>query len=707
VNLRRAVEAGGASGNGGQLAMTPSPTIEADQADQADRLGEPAEAEIAGDDSQARGPSGTAAPRDAPLARATTARPSWPFTLAATGVYVILAVLAYWPVPPLSTTRTIVCGCYDPAEQIWFLAWTPHAILHALNPFFTGAINQPYGANLAANTTMPLLGLITAPVTLTLGAVASYNLLLRLALCLSALSMFLLLRHYRLRRVVAFAGGLVFGFSPYLLAQGSLHLNLAFVPLLPPLVRAVDDLVVRPAGSARRAGLVLGGLATAQYFVSSELLVDFALVAVVVLAVLALRFPRRAVGRLRRLCAGLAWAILPVAVIAGYPLVFSLVGPEHVAGSPFDPGYVDGYRNDLLSPLVPTTRQLIAPSGWAALGNALVPNGAPAALGGGGPGAENGAYLGIPLGAATTLTVVWAALRRRGLVLVASLGAAVAFLFSLGTHLAVHGRNSGLSLPFHFLTEVPGLDFDVPARFSMITDLGVVVAVAAGLDALVGFTARRATTLRQRRSAALGIVVLSGLVVAPLLPAAAESSAGVGLPSYFSSPSVRSIAPGAVVLAYPYPANPDDQAMLWQVASGFRFALIGGYVLTPFTPGNVDAGGFDPPVLPPRTIQAVFEQAAAGAPSDPIPVAPWSKDRLRAFLRAYHVDDVVVGEIGAHPGWITSFLAGALHERPTREGGVTVFSDVQHSRLVRPRRRAQVVHGARAARTGAMPFGSG
>lgn len=406
----------------------------------------------------------------------------------------------------------------------------------------------------------------------------------------------------------------------------------------------------------------------------------------IVLVLLALRYPRQAVSRLGRFGAGLAWALAPFAALAGYPLVFSLVGAQHVAGSAFTPGYVDIYRNDLLSPIVPTTRQLVAPGGWAALGNTFVPNGAQPGLGGGGPGVENGAYLGIPLVAGWLAATTWATVKRNGFVLACSIAALVAFVLSLGTHLTVHGHTTGIPLPFDVLSSLPVADFDVPARFSLICDLALVLALGAACEAwLTGLVG--ALLPARRRLGLAGAAVLCAAALVPLLPSGAEASASAGIPAYFSSGAVRSIPPGAVVLAYPYPLNPQDQAMLWQVASGFRFRLIGGYVLNPFRSGQGAGGGFNPPTLDPATIESVFEQAYGGDPVDPIPVAPWSKDRLKAFVRRYHVDVVVVDDVGAEPGWVSSFLTGALHERPTHAGSVEVWHDVQNSRLIRPAHR--------------------
>src|ERR1035441_5707453 len=78
----------------------------------------------------------------------------------AIGAYVVLAVMAYWPVMPLDASKLphpLGAGAGDPAQMSWFLAWTPFALGHGLNPFFTNYIDFPLGVNLASNTSVPLL----------------------------------------------------------------------------------------------------------------------------------------------------------------------------------------------------------------------------------------------------------------------------------------------------------------------------------------------------------------------------------------------------------------------------------------------------------------------------------------------------------------------------------------------------------------------
>ncbi len=116
------------------------------------------------------------------------------------------------------------------------------------------------GANLAIDTSMPLLGILGIPITLLAGPVATFNLLLRLGLAASGASMFGVLRRYVSWWPAAFGGGLLFAFCPYLANQAIRHLFLSFVPLVPLFIPILDDWLISrtriagPLGGPARAG---------------------------------------------------------------------------------------------------------------------------------------------------------------------------------------------------------------------------------------------------------------------------------------------------------------------------------------------------------------------------------------------------------------------------------------------------------------------
>ena len=120
-------------------------------------------------------------------------RPSpWTLPVALFG-YGLLALAANWPAFPGDP------GLFrqgDLSLFAWFLAWTPHALGHLENPFYTTWMNFPGGVNLLQNTQVFLLGVLAAPITLLVGPVASLNALLWAAFPLSAGAAYLLARQF-------------------------------------------------------------------------------------------------------------------------------------------------------------------------------------------------------------------------------------------------------------------------------------------------------------------------------------------------------------------------------------------------------------------------------------------------------------------------------------------------------------------------------
>lgn len=143
----------------------------------------------------------------------TRASPRWPVTAFQGAAYLLLAAFAYRQVLASPTSRMPICACGDQAQEVWFLRWPLYALEHGLNPFLTTFMNFPAGANLTINTAAPLLGWVSAPLQLAVGSVATYDLLLVLAMAGSAFSMSMALRRYVPSRLAGFVGGLVYGFS--------------------------------------------------------------------------------------------------------------------------------------------------------------------------------------------------------------------------------------------------------------------------------------------------------------------------------------------------------------------------------------------------------------------------------------------------------------------------------------------------------------
>ena len=138
------------------------------------------------------------------------------------------ALLAHPTVPRLSLESG------DPSFFAWTLRWWPYAISHHINPLYTTQIRVPGGFGLTWITSVPALGVLAAPLTETMGPVASFNLLNVLALPLTAWAAFVLCRRLTRRFWPSLVGGAVFGFSAYEMVHSAAgDLDLTYSLLLP------------------------------------------------------------------------------------------------------------------------------------------------------------------------------------------------------------------------------------------------------------------------------------------------------------------------------------------------------------------------------------------------------------------------------------------------------------------------------------------
>ena len=584
----------------------------------------------------------------------------------AVGLYAGLALLANWPAWPgdPSRTRAItsfgVIGATDIDAGTWFLAWTPFALAHHVNPFFTTVLNYPRGVNIAQNTAMPLLGLLASPVTWLVGPVASMNLMLWLALALSATSMYLVLRRFVHRELAAFAGGLLYGFSPWVVDQDLYHLNLAFVPLPPLIFLCLYELLRPGQGRPLRWGGGLGAAVVAQFFVSPEVCATTLLVGGMATLVVASAAPRQIWPTVLRAKAGLAWAGTVVGGCLAYPVAMMFRGPYHFVGTP-NPG---GEGADLLNPVLPGSLVRVTLGHLGVLGSNLVF----------GNTSENGGYLGIPL--LLLLVVIVVRYRRRRLVRLMAVMLVASDVLSLGNHLVVNTHRTSFPLPFNLVQGYPVFNAMLQVRFGLYVVLFASVLVAVGVDSVSA--PRRAARVAW---AGYGLGALSVVTLVPRFPL---PTAPAGIPAYFSGSAVHAIRPGGVVLLSPYPSVFDPVGQLWQAAAQDRFQMFGGYAL--FSSGGPPTGGIPapyPPPLQPLDVQMFLTGEADGTPflSGPIPPLDLALEcDTRAFLLTNDVDTVLTGPvpnfIRADPAAIDLLFTFALGQPSLVDGPVKAWYHV-------------------------------
>lgn len=594
------------------------------------------------------------------------------WVIVAIAAYLAIAFLAYWPVGPLDETQIVGCACSDRIQEVWFLAWMFHAMSHALNPFSTGAINYPYGINLVDNTSMPLIGVLASPFTAIFGPIAAFGLFTRLAFFASATSMMFVLRRYTKWLPAAFIGGLLYGFSPYVVDQGLGHLFVALVPIPPLVVLIIDDLLRHQEKDARRYGVILGLLLAAQFFISIEVLVTTVMCcAVGILCAAALSrssVRQRAAHALR----GAKWALVSFAVIVAFPLYWYFLGSWHVSGQQHTPAELATNQADLFGTIIPTISQLFAPHHLAAIGTSYVGNDI----------AENDSYLGIPLVLLLLVLLFWNR-RDRFVVTLACVGF-VAYILSLGSPLVIGNNVTSIPLPFAIVRKIPIINVLIASRFALYVDLASTFVLAIGLDRWkAGFRfaesidrarhRRRpeSTSTARSRFASASVVALIGLgALVPLVPKVPLVSRPADVSAYFTSGAVKAIPNGSAVVTYPYDIRAVNYAMLWQAVSGFSFKIVGGEAAKP---EPADTGGTKGNQVRPFDLSQLFRAGYNGDFAYAPQLNPPEEALVYEFLTRWHIGTIIFLRVGVDPGMVLHYLTVVLGRRPVRIGGVDVW----------------------------------
>ncbi|HXQ75994.1 MAG TPA: hypothetical protein VN791_05815 [Acidimicrobiales bacterium] len=571
------------------------------------------------------------------------------------GIYAILAVALFHDVWFGHPSTEMQLGS-DQYNFTWALQWVPWAVAHGHNPFFSNYLNYPFGVNLLTNAGITGLGLLFAPVTWLFGPIASFNAAETIGIALSATSGYVFVLRFVRWRPAAFAAGLLYGFSPYELAQSSGHLNLSFIALPPLIFLILHDLVIRQTATPRRDGVLLGLLVVAQFFVSTEILFDTALIAVAGLAAAAAFGHRAVVGKLRHLVVGSVWAVGVAGVLLAYPLWFTLDGPAHISGKiQLVP---QAYRADLFGLVVPDSRQLITTSHWSHIANLFASS-----------ITENGSYIGIPF--LLVLVVSTLALWRVAVVRVAAVCALAALVLSLGNGLVVHTEPpamiGGFPLPGRLLAELPLLKNAIPARFALFVSLFAALMLAVALDRLYRWSPQRWSGRRWRGWT--GPALVATVCFVPLIPAPFTGIGQTGIPVFFTTPAVHRIPTGSTAVIYPFPSDNVPNGALWQAVTDMRFRQPGTTFLVP---GGPDGGvafspaiGYDRSTL---TARVLIEMDEGHTPAE----SPGLRAGLRRQLGAWKVQSFVAFPLGS-PGapQAVTFLTWLFGRPPVISAGGT------------------------------------
>ena len=529
------------------------------------------------------------------------------------------------------------CVCRDTPQTDWFLGWTPYAIGRGDAPWTSKHLAVPEGVNLMWNTLLPLPGLLMAPVTAVGNVLATHTLLAVLAFSLSATSMWWVVGRWAPWGPARFAAGLLYGFSPYLVAQGMDHLNLSLVAIPPLVLLLLDEILVRQRRRWWVTGSLLGLVTLAQFLTTEEILASMFLVGVAGHVVLVLQH-RAQVDRARvrhgAKALGLAAGVLTAGV--AWPLGVQLGGHRPVTGPVTDASL---FGADLLGTVVPGVHQLL---GFDTIHTW------------GGGSTENGSYLGVPLLAALVF-LTWR-YRRIAVVRFAAVLGVVSLVLSLGRKLAIAGTTHDIPLPFNVLAQLPLLQDMSAVRLSLYVVLMAAVVLAVGLDRM------HADGLLQRRRVLASVV--GGAIVLTLIPAWPYEFESARTPSYFTSDEVMKIPRDAVALTYPVPRFPSSEPMQWQALADYRYRSVGGYLITPDERGHGTFRGGK------TTWERITGQAAVGRGVQLY--NPGSAMQLRVEMDRLDVKAVIVAD---RPGAdaVIELVTMLLGRPGERTGGVTVW----------------------------------
>ncbi len=568
-------------------------------------------------------------------------------------VFFLYVFLAFWLFAQAWTNPTYLSAgaAGDPQIYMWMLGWVPYSISHGLNPLFTDYLIYPNGANLFWSLIPILPGLILTPIMSLAGPVFASNVAITAALAASAWCAYVATNAFTRDRLASTVGGLLFGFSPYMLAHSLGHINLVICVTPPLALLLMAELLVWRRRRAWVTGLALGLLAAAQLLTTPEILLTTGLVGLVGVVVLAALRPREVGGRLRHAVTGLAVAAVVFLPVAALVVGFAFLGPGRVIGIVREQ---DIYVTDALNFIIPTHVMLLAPSPLLNIAHAWT-----------GDDAEWNAYVGVPLLAMLAFIAVrwWSSLMVRWAAIVAVLVA----LLSLGPHLHLAGRiHFHIPLPWLLLQKLPLLDNVLPSRLMLFFYLLAALALALFVK----------ETRERGRGWKLGLGwAATALSLVVLLPAVPWPSTPNPIPPFFTSAAVKRMPQGSVALVAPFSTAPGFQVgpgqdaatnpMLWQEASGMWFRMPEGALNVPDIYGNPSGG------RPPQSYLQSTMIAIQQGSQTPI-VTPVFRSTIWNDLSRWKIQTVIVGPMFNQQAMIDFFRA-LLGRNPEQVGGVFVW----------------------------------
>ena len=515
-------------------------------------------------------------------------------------------------------TRVIAGNVGDQAFFEWVLAYGVHLLRHGGDPFYTTMMNAPLGVNLAANTSITVIAILFAPLTVLAGPQVTFVTVLTLNMAGSAFAWYLFLDRWVTRnRAAAALGGLFCGFAPGFVSHANGHLNWTSGWIAPLVLWWL--LRLREPGRWLRNGAILGVLLAVGFSIAAEGLFFTALAGGVFVVAWSLSKATRAEARtaLPTVLAGLGVTLVVAGALLAYPLYLHFAGPQTFAGTGFNQRH---YAEDVASYFSFSDRTLAA---WAGLGNDMAAN-----------PTEQTSFFGLPLMILVVASwiLLWreAAPGRRATLRAVAIVGGVFMIISFGPRLLIYGNDTDIPLPYALLQRLPLFDSALPARFALVLVgvFGVILASAA--DRLLN----RAEAPHPAFAAAFALALV------PIFPLPLLTAERAPEPKFISSGTWQQYVPeGGTLSALPFAINVAADGQRWQAYTmargGRQFRIPDGYFLGPDAGGAKEKGRIG--AVPRRTDWLFLRAAIYGYVAE---VTNWDRAQARADFEYWGVDAV-------------------------------------------------------------------
>lgn len=402
----------------------------------------------------------------------------------------------------------------DGYQNVWNMWWVNHAVtVSHQSPWHTNLLHFPYGTTLLGQTMNPFNGVVGIVLLRFMPLVLAFNVMVVFSFVATGVSAFWLCRYFCRSDLSAAIGGFLVTFSSYHLAKTLGLMQLVSMEWVPLFILSWWQLLTAP----RRRWVVLAPLSLLLVLLCDYYYFLFSLVAAVAIAV---HLRRR---RELRVTWRQGFVTSTLAAVLTLPLPLALAWSN--LRDPMQGGH-PSYSSDLLALFVDGGHwRFHALSTWYYGTGPPQPS-----------TAETTVYLSVTV---VVLIVAAGVLGHRA-------GrhtrfwmwfATVSALLSLGPHLVIGRRSTGIPLPFDLIRMiVPPLNYNVePERIAVMTSLAAAVLASSALSRL---------DLRAfRRHRILMGVVCAGLLL-ELWPSP-PSSAPVSRPAYVAA--LKRLPPGAVI----------------------------------------------------------------------------------------------------------------------------------------------------------------